>query len=467
MQDIFLTPKNLTIHIIGIGGAGMSAIAKIMLSYGFKVQGSDLNTNSPFLENLEKQVELFDSHEAKNILEADIVIYSSAITNGNIEIQHAQSLGLIILSRRETLELISKRYNKVVAVSGSHGKTTVTAMIASLLSPLNPTVLCGGEMRDYQSNVVIPKDNNRNILVIEADESDNTFNFIKHDISIITNCSPDHLDFYGNMENLKKHISLFINTTNDVVFIEQDTSKEISVNDDKNIKTYSLNDSSDIYAVPLNKEIRNNFTFCDKENGKKIDIQFNLNGKHNILNALSAISVALRFGIKDEDIQKSFREFTGVKKRMDILLESEDLSIIYDYAHHPKEILNTIDAVKQIYNHNTKIIAVIQIHKLARLTSLKQEFNKIFQKIDVQNIILTPIYEPKKTNNKTENVQLNEFFKENEVLCIINSNEEISECTIQKIRNENNYCIIFMGAGDINKYAHDLVKRIKHIEIPN
>lgn len=377
--------NNQVLHIIGIGGIGMSAIAEILSNLNYDVQGSDTYSNNS-INRLEKfGIKVYIGHCASNLNQAQIVVYSSAIKSDNVELTEAKKNNKIILHRSEILaELTKDKYT--IAISGSSGKTTTTAMIASIFdhSNIDATVIVGGILNSYQSNAKFGKSN---IFLLEADESDKTMLKISSDIAVITSINNDHIDHYGTFDDIKRAFKEFVDKADYAIFPES-----ININyAGNNITTFGF-DNANIKAINV-KQNNNNLEFdvliagCNRKYGIILP---NTIGLHKVTNALAAISVAVQLGISIENIQKGLFEFKGVRRRFSTIANVSGIRLIEDYAHHPEEIQATLTAARSITQG--KVIAIVELLRFARIRNFFDEFVKVFMMFDY--VILTTVHPP-------------------------------------------------------------------------
>ncbi|OAL97118.1 UDP-N-acetylmuramate--L-alanine ligase [Wolbachia endosymbiont of Dactylopius coccus] len=373
------------IHIIGIGGIGMSAIAEILHNSNCKVQGSDAQSNNNVDRLQRLGIEVFIGHNANNISQAQIVVHSSAIESDNVELIAAKNNNKTVLHRSDILaEIMKGKY--VIAVSGSSGKTTTTAMIASIFdhSNIDATVIVGGILNSYQSNSKLGKSD---IFLIEADESDGTMLKIPANISVITSINDDHMDHYGTFDDIKNAFSQFISKADfavlpDSVGIDYDASNSI---------TFGFENGS-IRASNIEQH-NNSMEFdvlIDNNHRIKNVVLSNTIGMHKVSNALAAISVAIKLGISNAEIKKGLLEFQGVARRFSLIANIKGVKLIEDYAHHPNEIYATLTAARSITKG--KVIGIIEPLRFARIRNFFDEFIRIFMMFDY--VILTPVHPP-------------------------------------------------------------------------
>ncbi|GKS79363.1 UDP-N-acetylmuramate--L-alanine ligase [Wolbachia pipientis] len=397
------------IHIIGIGGIGMSAIAEILHNSNYKVQGSDAQSNNN-VDRLQKLgIEVYIGHNADNISQAQIVVYSSAIESDNVELIAAKNNNKIVLHRSDMLaELLRDKY--VIAVSGSSGKTTTTAMIASIFdhSSIDATVTVGGILNSYKSNFKL---GGSDTFLIEADESDGTMLKIPAKIAVITSINNDHIDYYGTFDNIKNAFSQFVNNAGsavlpDSVDIDYDAGNSITFGFENgsirasNIKQHAnsiefdvLNNWIPALRAGMTKgkctEMSSQCVTLGSSPLKNIVLS-NAIGIHKVSNALAAISVAIKLGISDAEIKKGLLEFQGVARRFSLIADIKGVKLIEDYAHHPNEIYATLTAARSITKG--KVIGIIEPLRFARIRNFFDEFIRIFMMFDY--VILTPVHPP-------------------------------------------------------------------------
>ena len=387
-------PLNLgPIHFIGIGGIGMSGIAEILVNLGYSVQGSDIK-KTHITERLSTlSVKIFYDHDKENVSNCSVVVISSAIKKENIELSFAKQLGIPIVSRAEMLaELMRMKLNIVVA--GSHGKTTTTSLVASIAEAgnLDPTVINGGVIKAYGSNARLGEGD---WMVVEADESDGSFNKLPVTIAIVTNIDKEHLDYYGSFPNLKQAFERFISS---VPFYgiaiccidDKNVAKVISHVKDRKIITYGFSENADITIRNISVDEKGTrFDLDDKITNIYLrDFHLPMIGQHNALNACAAILAASNLSIPLKFIKDALGKFEGVARRFTRIGFFNGATIIDDYAHHPAEIKAVISAAKEIATR--RIIVVHQPHRFSRLKSLFTDFSKCFRDADIVGI--TPVF---------------------------------------------------------------------------
>lgn len=439
------------IYFIGINGIGMSGLAKIMKLKGYQVFGADLLRSYVTEELEELGITVYNEHNAKNVENVDIVIASSAIKEENPELRRAKELGLKIMKRGELLAMLMNRESGI-AVAGTHGKTTTSSMLGSILLDIDPTIVVGGILPEISSNSHAGKSE---YFVAEADESDNSFLHIHPKYSIITNIEADHLENHGSLENIKKSFIQFMNQTKDEIVICKDCRElQTFENLRENIITYSMKDEkANIFA----KNIRTEGFKTKYEviiNGENLgEFILSIPGNHNILNSLPVIYFGKKLGIKLERIKEKLEQFKGAKRRYDVLY-NENIRIIDDYAHHPTEIRATIQGAIAV--EKNKIVAIFQPHRYSRVNFLIDQFKGSFDGVD--EVLLMPIYSAGESNiyGATLEKLRDNIGHDN---CIITSVEKEIE---KRVLEENeNVTFLFMGAGNISSLAHSIVKDIR------
>ena len=455
------------IHLTGIGGIGMSGIAEVLFSQGYKIQGSDLLNNNNTKRLKKMGIKVFLGHSQKNLKNVNILVISSAIKKNNTELKFAKKNKIPVYKRSDMLAALMK-YNESIAVSGSHGKTTTTSLISSVLEIANfdPTTIIGGIVNQYKSTTRIGKSN---WMVVEADESDGSLIDLFPKIAVLTNINKEHMDFYKNYSNLKKY---FLNFTNNIPFDgvaiycndNTDLKKLLLENKKKNKISYGLNKDSDVRATNILINEKGSFfdinikktNLLKKETINKI--RLNVLGRHNIQNSLAAVTVAKILNINTNKIKQAFQKFKGVKRRFTLVCNFKGIKIIDDYAHHPEEIKATLELARDL--KPKKIIVIFQPHRYSRFKNLYCDFKKVLKNCD--RLYVADVYSA--GEKKIKNISKEKFvFEMNK----INKNFAKSLNNIKSlpkiILNEGNKgdIVIFIGAGDISKWVNDLPSKLK------
>jgi len=401
----FKITTNDQVHFIGIGGIGMSGIAEIMHNIGFKVQGSDPSRNNKNIKRLQKLgLKVFFNHAKKNVGNSKLVVFSSAISKDNPELREAKRKKIPVIQRVEMLSEIVK-LKKNIVISGAHGKTTITSLISTILSKakLDPMIINGGILNSINSNALFGKGD---WAVVEADESDGSFLKIPITYSVVSNIDKEHLDYYKNFKNLYKSFETFINKTpligKSFVCTDDKFLKKILRKKNKsNIITYGFENGSDLHPYNVKNSGKMMFFNISVKLNNKVEhiknIELNLLGKHNVLNATAAIGVAKSLGIKNNTIKATLKNFLGVQRRLTKITNFRGSEIYDDYAHHPTEIISVLNAIKSGFKEK-KIVTVFQPHRYSRVASLKKEFANAFKDSDL--VVLCPICSKRETNKK-------------------------------------------------------------------
>ena len=385
-------------HFTGIGGIGMSGIAEILFELGYAVQGSDISDNANVRRLQEKGIPIVTSQSAKNIGDATLVVISSAIKPDNPEVIAARAKFLPIVHRAEMLgELMRLRWS--IAVAGTHGKTTTTSLVATLLSGANidPTVINGGIITGWGSNARLGKGR---WMVVEADESDGSFAKLKPTVAVVTNIDPEHLDHHGTFEALE---AAFFNFVASIPFygfatlcIDHPSVQRLMAGiKDRRIITYGMSTNADVRAINL--QVQNGAMLFDVQLSSRIqgnettlrNVSFPMLGEHNVQNCLASIGVALEMNIDPVQIKKALATFGGVGRRFEAKGISNGVTIIDDYGHHPVEITAALKAGRMLCG-NHKLVAVVQPHRYSRLANLFTDFCSCFNEAD--EVLVADVY---------------------------------------------------------------------------
>ncbi|MBL6621446.1 MAG: UDP-N-acetylmuramate--L-alanine ligase [Rickettsiales bacterium] len=459
------------IHFCGIGGIGMSGIAEILANMGCDVQGSDISENNNIARLKSLNVKIFIGQAEENIMGASVVIRSSAIRDDNIEVVEARKNNIPVIARADMLKEIMRLKNSVT-IAGTHGKTTTTSMIAELFESagLEPTVINGGILNSCNTNAYL---GSGDWIVAEADESDGSFNKLPAEVAVVTNIDPEHIEFYGNFENLRKAFLNFVEKVpfygfavlcNDHMIVKNIIS-EIK---DRRIISYGFADDSMVRGVnlrPHNEGYLFDVAIKLKDVNNYIrDIYLPMYGKHNVQNALAAISVGVGFGVSEKILKLFLENFLGVKRRLTKVETGLDIMIIDDYGHHPTEIRASISAVNDIKKENLdgELIVIVQPHRYSRVYNLFSEFSNAF--VDADKVFVTDIY----AAGEDEIPGINK-----ESLALeIEKNSDVKVFQISNLNNLDLYLkghikkkdiLLFLGAGDITRYANELPGKLKKI----
>ncbi|ANS75506.1 UDP-N-acetylmuramate--alanine ligase [Paenibacillus yonginensis] len=452
------------VHFIGIGGYGMSAIARVMLEMGYTVTGSDVASQELTEKLAAKGAKIYIGHTAEQVHGADMVVYSTALPKDNVERVEAQEQGIPILHRSQMLaRLLNER--RGVAVAGAHGKTTTSSMIALVMEECgtDPTYIIGGEIMNIGTNAKAGKGE---YVVAEADESDGSFLHYYPALSVVTNIEADHLENYGgDFGQLKQAYVQFLNQTKAdgkaVVCGDDETVLELLPQVKANIVTYGIHRECDYMASDIQLGDRK-VSFAVSHGQQKLGtIELSVPGIHNVYNALATVIVCLEAGIKFEAIAGAIHQFNGAKRRFQVLGEARDILVIDDYAHHPTEIQATISAAKAT---GKRIVAVFQPQRYTRTFFLLDAFSKAFA--DADEVIITDIYSPagEKQIEGVSSSKLVELIKQNSNAGAryIPTKEEVLADLAGRVQPGD--LVLTMGAGDIWKVGYTLAKEIREAE---
>jgi UDP-N-acetylmuramate--alanine ligase len=385
------------IHFVGIGGIGMSGIAEVLNNLGYTVQGSDASESGNVARLREKGVKVSVGHKPENVDGADVVVVSTAIKRDNPELMAARAQRIPVVRRAEMLAELM-RLKSCVAIAGTHGKTTTTSMVATLLDAggLDPTVINGGIINAYGTNARL---GGGDWMVVEADESDGTFLKLPADIAIVTNVDPEHLDHFKTFEAVQDAFRHFVENVPFYGFAVMCTDHPVVQSlvgriEDRRIVTYGENPQADARLAdltPMGGGSKFNVVFRNRKTGATheiADIALPMPGRHNALNATAAIAVAHELGLSDQAIRGAMASFGGVKRRFTRTGEWNGVTVIDDYGHHPVEIAAVLKAARE--STNGKIIAVVQPHRYTRLQSLFEEFCTCFN--DADAVVVADVY---------------------------------------------------------------------------
>lgn len=386
-----------TIHFVGIGGAGMCGVAEVLLNQGYKITGSDLkeSANTLRLESLGAQI--FLDHHVDNIKDSDVVVYSSAIDQRNPEIKAAIKLFKPLIARAEMLAELM-RYRHSIAIAGTHGKTTTTSIVASVLAEagFDPTFVIGGLLNSAGTNARLGESR---YLVAEADESDASFMHLQPMITVVTNIEADHMGTYGgDFENLKKYFIDFLHNLPfyglAVLCIDDPVVREILPRVSRPKITYGFAEDADFRIIGLaQKEGTTQFEIVRKETKDNLKITLNMPGRHNALNATAAVAIASDEGINAKDIQNGIKNFSGVGRRFDVQgefpVEEGSVLLIDDYGHHPTEVSVTLKALRDGWPDN-RLVMIYQPHRYSRTKDLYEDFVEVLGEADV--LLLLEVY---------------------------------------------------------------------------
>ena len=439
------------IYFIGIGGIGMSALARYFKANGKHVAGYD-KTATPITEALQELGIKVHFEDAKENIpsifinkETTLVVYTPAIPKDHIEYNYLKDNGFQILKRAEILGKITEN-TFCLGVAGTHGKTTTSSILGHIMQPIKATSFLGGIAENYNSNLILGEDK---VSVVEADEFDRSFLQLSPNIACITSMDADHLDIYGEHDALIASFEDYANKVSDTMIV----AKGLPIQG----LTYAINEDADYKAFNLKIE-RGKYVFDVQTPKEKIEnIEFYLPGKHNVMNALAALAMANEYGIELRDIKNSLKTFKGVQRRFSYKINTEELVLIDDYAHHPTEINAVENSVREMYQ-NEKVLAVFQPHLFSRTQDFVDDFALALGKFD--ELLLLDIYPARELPIKGVNSAwlLEKIALENKELVT-------KDNVVQKIKNSSAKIIVMLGAGDIGmlvtKVKNELIEKVK------
>lgn len=439
-----------SIHFVGIGGIGMSGIAEILAERGLRVSGCDLK-RSPSTDLLESRgIPVFTGHDAAHLDGIDAVVVTAAVRGGNAEIEAAHQRGIAVIRRKEMLGALAGE-KRTVGVSGTHGKTTTTAMIAMVLQEagFDPTILIGGMLRNIASNA---RSGRGEFLVVEADEYDRTFHELHPEVAVVTNIEADHLEYFGTFDAIAEAFRIFVDGLRPgglvVGCVDDPAVAALLDRAQTRVLRYGLGPRAELTARDL--------IFHDRGSSFEVEglgfFKLFVPGEHNVRNALAAIGVARELGIAGHVIATALSKFLGVDRRFQILGDFGGALVVDDYAHHPTEIRATLDAARSGYPQR-RIVALFQPHLYSRTRDFAREFGESLGRADVA--MVAPIYAARET--PIEGISARMIADAGEGIEFLDrSNAEI----VQEMRRrlEPNDVFIVMGAGDVHEIAEALVR---------
>jgi UDP-N-acetylmuramate--alanine ligase len=386
-----------TIHFVGIGGAGMAGIAEVLLNLGYRVRGSDLKLTAVTDRLRDLGAEVYEGHAAEQLGQADVVVVSSAVAADNPEVTAAHARRIPVVQRAEMLaELMRFRYG--IAIAGTHGKTTTTSLIASVLAEggLDPTFVIGGRLKSADANARL---GTGKYLVAEADESDASFLHLQPMIAVVTNIDADHLGSYeGDLGRLKQGFLDFLHNLPfyglAVLCSDDDNTRELIPSLGRRVVSYGFGERADLRAFDVERQgLRTRFKVQSKERRKPLEIQLNLPGHHNVLNSLAAVAVAAELEIGDAPLRRALAEFSGIDRRLQVLgtitTEAGRVTFVDDYGHHPTEIAATLAAARSAWP-GRRLVVVFQPHRYTRTQALLDDFAQVLSTVDA--LVLTNVY---------------------------------------------------------------------------
>jgi UDP-N-acetylmuramate--alanine ligase len=457
------------IHFIGIGGIGMSGIAEVMKTLGYRVQGSDMAEGYTIAHLRAQGIEVFIGHKAENLGDAAVVVVSTAIKSGNPEVDLAREKHIPIVRRAEMLAELM-RFKSTIAAAGTHGKTTTTSLVAAVLEKggLDPTVINGGIINALGTNAKLGAGE---WMVVEADESDGSFLRLPATIGIVTNIDPEHLDHYGDFESVRAAFEDFIERipfygVGILCLDHPEVQALVQRVIDRRIVTYGFNPQADVRVYDVRPEKggnRFNVELYDRrsETSRKIeDIFLAMPGRHNVQNAVSAIAVARELGISDDAVKNALANFGGVKRRFTKTGEVGGITVIDDYGHHPVEIKAVLSAARE--GVQGKIFAVVQPHRYTRLRDLMADFSTCFN--DADTVIVAPVYaageQPIEGTSRDSLAAATRAAGHRSVMTL---DGPADLAPLIKMHAKPGDMVVCLGAGDITKWAAQLPKELESL----
>jgi len=457
------TSRIKKIHFTGIGGSGMSGIAQVLHNMGFQISGSDISENDTVRRLQAQGIRVAIGHATENISGAEALVYSSAITENNVEVLEALKNKLPVIPRAEMLaELMRMKF--ALAVAGTHGKTTTTSMIAAILTQahLDPTYVVGGRLKVEGRSAKL---GSSRYLVAEADESDGSFLKLFPTIAVVTNIENDHLEFYGRMKNLVQAFRQFADKVPfyGALILNSDCPniKKIMPLIRKKIVTYGFKTPADLQAV----KVKTTGFACSYEllmQGRSRGlVQLNVGGRHNVANSLASIGAALEVGIDMETIKASLEKFTLPERRFQLLYSSPALLVIDDYAHHPSEIRATLQTMR--VSSCRRVIAVFQPHRFTRLHILMKQFTKAFRKADL--LVIAKLYAANQNeiagvSGQTLAENIRKSGQEN--VYYLETFAQIGEFLKDRLQDGDG--VVFLSAGNLTRMAHDFAAEMEALQ---
>jgi UDP-N-acetylmuramate--alanine ligase len=447
------------VHLVGIGGCGMSGIAKVLHEMGFKVSGSDVKEGVNTIRLKDLGVKIYIGHEGSQVRDADILIYSSAVKPDNPELKEAAAKGIRIARRAEVLAWIMERSKHRVAVAGTHGKTTTTAMTAKVLeaAKLNPTYLIGCDMDYADGNAKL---GDGNYLVAEADESDSSFLCYTPTIEVITNIEADHMEHFGSMEELTATFEKFMDClAGDGLIVIDGTdpnNQQLIAKRRQPFITYGLDQSME-YSAQEMTFANYSSRFILSRGGQAVGaVELSVPGWQNILNSLAVFAVGFEFGLDFSAISGALRTFVGARRRFSTVGEQDGVLIIDDYAHHPTEIRATLKAARSGWPQS-RVICIFQPHRFTRTMILKDKFAGAFDNAD--RVIITDIYAASESPIPGITGKTIADLLDQSKTSFIPKKEQIAEQLVKELKAGD--IVLTLGAGDIYTVGKEILARLK------
>jgi UDP-N-acetylmuramate--alanine ligase len=446
--------KTRHIHLVAIGGIGMSGIAEVLMSLGFTVSGSDLHASAITRRLAERGAKIFLGHEAGHIEGADVVVRSSAVTEANSEVAAARAQGVPVIRRAEMLaELMTLK--RGVAIAGSHGKTSTTTLVAEVFSAagLDPTVIVGGVIKSLGSNAV---HGSGDYLVAEADESDGTFLHLTPTIAVVTNIDHEHVDHYPDMDSLRRAFHDFLGKVpfygTCVLCFDDPEVRAMATRLDRRVVSYGLDDGADIWAEPSGQTAGGQRALVRAFGQELGEIELHQLGRHNLLNALAAVAVGLEVGISFADLARGLATGAGVGRRLESHGEHGGVLVIDDYGHHPTEISATMAVARQM---GRPVAALFQPHRFSRTRTFAPQFADALASADAVGLL--PVYaagEPADPDAGSEIIAAALAAKGLQKVDLLRGHEEIRSWLDRRAAAGS--LVLTLGAGDIGRQLESI-----------
>ena len=458
--SLFKTRHAAHVHFVGIGGIGMSGIAEVLLNQGYRVSGSDLKA-SEITRRLERLgATIFEGHRAENLVQADVVVISSAVRKDNPEVVTARQRKIPVIPRAEMLaELMRLKY--AVAVAGSHGKTTTTSMVATVLSAagLDPTAVVGGKVNVLDSNAKLGKSE---LMVVEADESDGSFLHLHPSISVVTNIDPEHMDHYGTLDNLKDAFTAFCNRVPfyglNVLCLDNPNVQSLLPRLEKRFVTYGSSHMADYRLEGIRLEGFTTRFEAFRRDEPLGEFRVRMVGAHNALNALAVIAVAEEMDIPLDVVRSALSEFGGVQRRFTVRGEVAGVTVVDDYGHHPTEVQATLAGARRAFGR--RLVVAFQPHRYTRTHDLFTEFATSFNDADV--LFVSSVYAageeriPGATGDALAEAVRAHGHRD---VTFVEKRADIAKALLPRLREGD--IVLTLGAGDITQVGPELVELLK------
>ena len=457
MKYDHILEKVKKIHFIGIGGSGMCPLAEILFSEGFELTGSDCN-ESDTLERIKAMgIKVYNGHFADNVKDTELVVYTAAVKSDNPELMAAKDLGIPCLERSVMLGIVTRRYNRSVAVAGTHGKTSTTAMISQILigSGFDPSAIIGGKLPAIGGNSYVGESD---IIVCEACEYVDTFLELNPYLSVVLNIDADHLDYFENLDNIKKSFLKFANQTTHAVIYCGDDENSVDTFKDLTLEkiTFGIGESCDYRALNIVSNGMNQSFDLHYKNEFVATIKLVVPGRHNIMNALAASAAAHHLGATGKEIAENLEKFTGVHRRFEVLGVSKGITVADDFAHHPTELTAVLtSAMNMGFN---KVWAIFQPHTYSRTAILLDDFAKALSIPD--ETIISEILAVRETN--TYNIYSIDLGAKIEGSHCIDTFEEITDFILKNAQEGD--LVLTMGGGNVYRCANMIYSALEHMD---